>query len=123
MQIAAGEFRAAGLTPEPGWRVVDVGANIGVFALWAERLGAHAAFEPEPNTFSSLVANVDGRRIAPTQAALVGRPAPAARLSLSDLKSTRHTLLGKEIESGGAAPRVRRRTRPSRMRSVPAATC
>ena len=101
LQIAVGEYRAPGLTPQAGWRVVDVGANIGVFSLWAERLGAEvSAFEPEPRTFASLVANVAGRRISPKQAALVGQPVPAVRLYLSEVDSTRHTVLGKEIESG-----------------------
>lgn len=101
LQIAVGEYRSPGLTPEAGWHVVDVGANIGVFSLWAERLGAHVdAFEPEPRTFASLVTNVTGRRISPRQAALVGQPSPAARLYLSELDSTRNTLAGKEIESG-----------------------
>ena len=101
MQMVTGEYRWPGLTPEPGWRVVDVGANIGVFSLWAERLGAHVtAFEPEPKTFASLVANVSGRQVLPRHAALVGEAMPAARLYLSDLMSTRHTLLAKEIDSG-----------------------
>jgi FkbM family methyltransferase len=101
MQIVTGEYRWPGLTPQPGWRVVDVGANIGVFSLWAERLGTYVtAFEPEPRTFASLVANVAGRKISPRQAALVGESVPAARLYLSDVRSTRHTLLAKEIESG-----------------------
>lgn len=101
MQITTGEYRWPGLTPEPGWRVVDVGANIGAFSLWAERLGAEVtAFEPEPKTYASLVANVAGRRVAPRQAALVGEAVPAVRLYLSGVRSTRHTLLAKEIESG-----------------------
>lgn len=103
LQIAVGEYRWPGLTPEAGWHVVDVGANIGVFSLWAERLGADVtAFEPEPRTFASLVANVAGRRISPRQAALVGQARPAVRLYLSELDSTRHTLTAKEIESGEA---------------------
>jgi FkbM family methyltransferase len=101
LQIAVGEYRWPGLTPETGWHVVDVGANIGVFSLWAERLGADVtAFEPEPRTFASLVENVAGRRISPRQAALVGDTAPSVRLYLSQLDSTRHTAVGKEIESG-----------------------
>lgn len=101
MQVASGEYRRPGLTPERGWRVVDVGANIGVFSLWAEQLGAQVtAFEPEPRTFASLVTNVEGRRISAKQAALVAEAGPEARLYLSDVRSTRHTLLGKEIESG-----------------------
>jgi FkbM family methyltransferase len=101
LQIAVGEYRWPGLTPEPGWHVVDVGANIGVFSLWAERLGADVtAFEPEPRTFASLVTNVAGRRVSPQQAALVGEAARTVRLYLSELDSTRHTAMGKEIESG-----------------------
>jgi FkbM family methyltransferase len=101
LQIAVGEYRWPGLTPEAGWRVVDVGANIGVVSLWAERRGADvAAFEPEPRTFASLAANVAGRRIVARQAALVGEAVPAVRLYLSELDSTRHTATGKEIESG-----------------------
>ncbi len=100
-QIAGGEYRWPGLTPESGWRVVDVGANIGVFSLWAERLGATvAAFEPEPHTFASLIENTRDKRIEPVQAALIGDGASVARLYLSDIRSTRHTLTGKEIESG-----------------------
>jgi FkbM family methyltransferase len=100
LQIAVGEYRWPGLTPEAGWRVVDVGANIGVFSLWAERLGANVtAYEPEPRTFASLVANVAGRRVSPHQAALVGEAVPTVRLYLSDRDSTRNTVSGKEIES------------------------
>ena len=70
-------------------------------SLWAERLGADVtAYEPEPRTFASLVANVAGRRISPRQAALVGEVAPTVRLYLSGLDSTRNTVAGKEIESG-----------------------
>lgn len=101
LQIAVGEYRWPSLTPEPGWRVVDVGANIGVFSLWAERLGADVtAYEPEPRTFASLVTNVAGRRISPRQAALVGKAVPTVRLYLSEVDSTRNTVAGKEIESG-----------------------
>jgi FkbM family methyltransferase len=100
-QIAIGDYRWPGLTPESGWRVVDVGANIGAFSLWAERFGAHiVAIEPEPKTYASLVANVAGRQVSPRQAALVGDAVPAVRLYLSGVRSTRHTLLAKEIESG-----------------------
>jgi FkbM family methyltransferase len=41
--------------------VVDVGANIGVFALWAVRCGASRvlAFEPSARTFEHLQRNID----------------------------------------------------------------
>ena len=55
-----------GITIQPGDCVVDVGANIGLFALEAARRGADVhAFEPMPATFAALDANArawgDGR--------------------------------------------------------------
>ena len=47
-----------GITVNPGACVVDVGANIGLFALEAARRGADVhAFEPVPATFAALDAN------------------------------------------------------------------
>lgn len=47
--------------PKPGWTVVDVGANIGCFTLWAAthmRRGQLWAFEPIPQTFEYLERNI-----------------------------------------------------------------
>jgi FkbM family methyltransferase len=102
-QIASGEYALPGMTPKTGDRVVDVGANIGVFALWAVRKGASVtSYEPGPETFDCLVKNTAGRPIEVVHAAIVGRPAPdgTARLYLHDQQSTRNTLLGHEIGSG-----------------------
>jgi FkbM family methyltransferase len=42
--------RFPGFAPVPGWTVVDAGANSGVFAVRAARLGARVlAFEPNPD--------------------------------------------------------------------------
>ncbi|MCA1659121.1 MAG: FkbM family methyltransferase [Verrucomicrobiaceae bacterium] len=45
----------------PGMRIVDVGANVGLYALLMAQLagpdGSVLAFEPEPNLFAMLVAN------------------------------------------------------------------
>jgi FkbM family methyltransferase len=64
-------------TIKPGWTVIDVGSNLGYYALLASRLvGPHGrvfAFEPTPSTFRSLVKNValnDCHNIRPYQAAL-----------------------------------------------------
>ncbi|HEV8241011.1 MAG TPA: amino acid adenylation domain-containing protein [Thermoanaerobaculia bacterium] len=49
-----------GITVLPGDTIFDVGANIGVFALWANlrsRGGALYAFEPNPETFAVLRGN------------------------------------------------------------------
>ena len=47
--------------PKPGWTVVDVGANIGCFTLWAAmhmHRGHLWAFEPIPATFDYLARNI-----------------------------------------------------------------
>jgi hypothetical protein len=100
-QIADGEYAHPGLMPVRGDRVVDIGANIGVYSLWAARRGARVtAYEPAPNTFPHLIANVSrASQITPVQAAVVG-VAPAsgsATLFLHDERSTRNTLLGQEV--------------------------
>ena len=49
-----------GITVLPGDTIFDVGANIGIFALWANlrsRGGAFYAFEPNPETFAVLRTN------------------------------------------------------------------
>lgn len=100
-QIAGGEYRYEHLTPRQGWKVIDVGANIGVYSLWAERRGATVtAYEPGPETFEHLVANTKGKRIAARHAAVVGAHAATARLFLHGERSTRNTLIGREIETG-----------------------
>lgn len=45
---------------QPGWCVVDAGANIGVFSLRAARAGCARvlAIEPDPNTFARLTRHV-----------------------------------------------------------------
>jgi FkbM family methyltransferase len=102
-QIAGGEYSFPGLVPRKGERVVDIGANIGVFALWASRKGASVTcYEPGPETFDCLVRNTAGRPINVIHAAVVGHSSPGGmvRLYLHEERSTRHTLLGREIGSG-----------------------
>lgn len=51
--------------PKPHWTVVDVGANVGCFSLWAAahmKKGRIWAFEPVPATFSYLQQNIVGNR-------------------------------------------------------------
>src|SRR5437016_2170890 len=44
----------------PGDRVIDVGAWIGITALYAARLGANVvAYEPDPKAVSEMQANLD----------------------------------------------------------------
>jgi FkbM family methyltransferase len=103
-QVAGGEYSFPDLTPVPGDRVIDIGANIGVYALWAARKGAVVmAYEPAPLTFRHLVANTRRRpSVTPVNAAIVGAVPPdeKIRLYLHHQWSTRNTLLGREIGSG-----------------------
>jgi FkbM family methyltransferase len=105
-EIAGGEYEHVGLTPRPKDRVIDVGANVGIFSLWAERRGAAViAYEPSPATFTFLVSNTQGRSIAPIRGAVVGELPSGrreTRLYLHGDRSTRNTLLAVEIASGDA---------------------
>ncbi len=57
-----------------GLNILDVGANVGSFALWASARwpGSHVtSFEPHPGTFTILMENAGGRKdITPVNAAL-----------------------------------------------------
>jgi len=104
-QIAGGEYSYPGLMPQRGERVVDIGANIGVYALWAARRGATVtAYEPGPEAFHHLRVNAAGRAVTPVHAAVVGEAPPdgVVALYLHDERSTRNTVIGQEIETGVA---------------------
>jgi FkbM family methyltransferase len=93
-------YRKAGfLGPEPGDRWLDLGGNIGTFAVWAASLGAEVrTFEPEPENYALLVANVAANglrdRIEPRRAAVVGGSAGTRPLYLCNggANKYRHTL-------------------------------
>ena len=102
-QIATGEYNYPGLLPSRHERVIDVGANIGLYALWAARRGATVvAYEPSPTTFDYLRGNTRGSKITARQAAIVGQAPPSGqiRLFLHHERSTRNTVLAMEIGSG-----------------------
>jgi FkbM family methyltransferase len=67
----------------PGCVVVDVGANIGIFALYAARSGAISvrAYEPAKESFEVFKINIQKNGfedvIFPYQVAVVGRPSPS----------------------------------------------
>ena len=66
----------------PGSTVVDIGANIGVFALYAARGGAKIvqAYEPAEESFDVLRRNIEenglGNIVYPHRAAVVGKASP-----------------------------------------------
>lgn len=102
-QIADGEYNYAGFVPRDGWKVLDIGANIGVFSLWAQKKGAVVtSYEPGISTYDCLKRNCAGRAIATHHAAVVGEPRPGGRVDLyvHDERSTRNTLVGHEIGTG-----------------------
>ncbi len=50
--------------PRPGWVVVDVGANIGVFTAYAATRGARVrAFEPNPGPYNRLLRTVRANKL------------------------------------------------------------
>ena len=54
-------YAAPGFMPEPGWRILDVGAHKGNFALYAmsEAEATVTCYEPHPRTFKLLSLNLD----------------------------------------------------------------
>jgi len=51
--------RLGDFTPKPGWTVVDVGANVGMFTFQQARRGARVyAFEPNPDCYRRLLHGV-----------------------------------------------------------------
>jgi FkbM family methyltransferase len=96
-----GEYDRPGFVPGRGDRVVDVGANVGVFAVRCATRGAQVqAWEPHPRTFTYLERNTARwrRRVVCHQAAVAAR-AGTARLFVHDL-DTRNTLLARNLWTG-----------------------
>jgi FkbM family methyltransferase len=101
VEVAAGEYAAPGFDIAVGERVVDVGANVGAFAVLAARRGAHVdAYEPHPETFEYLQRNTAGLSVRCIRAAIVGTP-PASgtvALDLGDGSDTHHRVGSDGIE-------------------------
>ena len=93
VEMAAGEYDAPGFDIAPGERVVDVGANVGAFAVLAGSSGARVeAYEPHPDTFAYLERNTADLGVRCVQAAIVG-VAPASGsvgLETDPASDTRH---------------------------------
>lgn len=93
VEVAAGEYAAPGFDISPGDRVVDVGANVGAFAVLAASRGAHVvAYEPHPDTFVHLERNTGGLGVRCVHAAIVAA-APlggAVTLETDPASDTRH---------------------------------
>jgi FkbM family methyltransferase len=97
-------YEPAGFELRPGDLVVDVGANVGVFALHAERCGAARvlAIEPHPGHAAFLERNLarnGAARVELVRCALADRPGPQ-RLHLA-AKGVAHRLFPRD-EDGAA---------------------
>jgi FkbM family methyltransferase len=124
-----------GLEIRPGATVIDVGGNIGMFALYAaEKAGAEGrvfALEPIPRTFAalrenvirnvgfssgrSLDATVDGEKEGKKEAAR--RPSATSRVACLDAKdATRHAKPSWRTTSASRTEKKKRR----RLRFTPA---
>jgi FkbM family methyltransferase len=79
---------------KPGSLAVDVGANIGVYAVFLSRLvgasGSVLAFEPEPQNFARLQDAVRGRRNVAAFRAAVGEASGPSHLYLSGALNVDH---------------------------------
>ena len=96
VEVAAGEYSAPGFGVHPGDRVVDVGANVGAFAVLAASRGASVvAYEPHPGTFAYLERNTAGLTVRCVQAAVVGVAPASGTVTLAESReSDTHHRLG-----------------------------
>jgi len=90
--------------PRQGWNVVDVGANIGAFAVRTAMLGAHVyAFEPNPQCFRRLKKATNGLDIECFEVA-AGATRGRANLASGTTRTTMGSLTpdgtGLEVEVG-----------------------
>ncbi len=83
VEVAAGEYMAPGFEIAPGDRVIDVGANVGTFAVLAALRGARVdAYEPHPETFVHLERNTTGLGVRCVRAAVVATPGAQGTVAL-----------------------------------------
>ena len=103
VDVAAGEYAAAGFAIRSGERIVDGGANVGAFAVLAARAGGVVtAYEPHPETFRHLERNTAGLEVRCVQAALVAdATALTVALAVGGGSDTHH-----HVGEGGEAVRV-----------------
>lgn len=70
-RIFAGEYDIDGVTLGAGDVILDIGANVGAFAVWARRKWPGAdirCYEPHPEAWSMLINNVSDPFMYPMQA-------------------------------------------------------
>jgi FkbM family methyltransferase len=97
---------------QPGMTVVDIGANIGVYTRFLSHLagpgGSVHAFEPAPDNFRHLQANVRGLRNVHARQAAAGDESKTVRLYLSsELNVDHRTFDGGDGRSAVDVPMLR----------------
>jgi FkbM family methyltransferase len=73
--VLAGSYDVPGLTFLTPPRILDLGAHVGSFSVWAAARWPGAkitAYEPHPESFGMLVENVQGLDVKPHAMAIVG---------------------------------------------------
>ena len=99
--LARGDYEREGFTPGPGWTVIDVGANVGAFAIRQARRGARVwAFEPHPACHARLARSLlrnDLGTVSALPLALADRTGPGR------LDPGRSTLDGRLCDPGPQA--------------------
>lgn len=104
-RIWDGEYDRRGFVPRRGWVTIDIGANVGAWAMLAAKRGAMVtAYEPHPETFANLAANAGPVGVMCLQAAIVPTATGSGTvpLYLDAEHDTRHSLLGFEQRLGTA---------------------
>jgi FkbM family methyltransferase len=97
------EYDVPGLVVQPGWKVVDVGGNVGLFAMLAASRGAQVtSYEPHPALFEHLRANTARWGVECRRAAVVGTPVDSVELYVHPDRDIRNSVLAQDVEDGSA---------------------
>lgn len=92
-----GEYDIPGFVPQQGWRVVEIGGNVGIFAMLAAARGAQVTtYEPDPETFRRMVANCAPFDIECRRFAVAGTGRQTVLLHRHPLRDTRNSIFGAE---------------------------
>ena len=97
----------------PGMTMVDIGANIGHYAMVAARVigaaGKVVAFEPEPENYAALAANLQLNDLVRATAENLALGAVPGELTLyrDDANRGGHSLAQANVQRAGAGTRVR----------------
>jgi FkbM family methyltransferase len=96
-----GEYDQPGFAPQAGWKVVDIGGNVGLYAMYAAARGASVvSYEPHPDSARCQRANTARWNVECREAAVVGEPMESVRLWVNPERDIRHTLVAKDVRTG-----------------------